>query len=146
MTELRELVLAFVIIFNKRRSGEVAKVKTEEWNDRHKWKDQTNEDMERLTELEKKLVNTHELIYIVGKCRKYVPIIFPLLTTRAINRIVQNCRNDEYLFQNKGEGYIRGSDAMRNVIQYCGCLNCPERITSTSLRKLTATSFRAGKL
>lgn len=140
---IAECVLAKLLIYNKRRSSEVAKIRIEDWNGRGKWKDMALKDIKNLDETEKIMVKDNDIIYVLGKCRKFVPVIFPSELQPAVKWLAEKSHNI-YLFPNKSQGYIRGHDALRHVCLSAGVAE-GDAITSTKSRKLLATILQVSE-
>ena len=137
---LKETVLAYLILFNKRRSSEVANLTVAGWREKHKLKENALEETRKLTEEEKKLLNSVELVYVVGKCRRYVPIIFTQDVIELIDWFCSQAGACSYIFSNNNDLPIRGHDAMRTVSNAAGIPS--NTMTSTKFRKLAATTLQ----
>jgi len=145
---LAELTLARIIIFNKRRSGEVAKMTVKVYNERPKWHESALDEFSAvLSPLEKKLSKRMQLVKIPAKRGSTAPVLLTHDMVSAIDlliryRTVAGIADDNpFLFANEnstdGEP-LRGHDCVRKAavaaqVQY------PERMTSTKLRKYMAT-------
>lgn len=136
---LSEIVMARVLIFNKRRSGEVAKMTKVQWESRNQWKDDVLKDAEALDATEKIVVKDFDLLYVNGKGQRYVPIIIPPIVTSALKWLSATTHN-QYVFCNQADGHIRGHDALRNSAKGAGVESSV--ITSTKFRKLSATTLQ----
>ena len=61
----------------------------------------------------------------VGKRGRRVPILYPGLIVKALNILVQNREkagiqpDNEYLFANSSSNFIRGCDAVRELVDEC---------------------------
>ncbi|KAJ8909473.1 hypothetical protein NQ315_012787 [Exocentrus adspersus] len=67
-SELASLTLSHIILFNKRRSGEAARMKIEHYTTRPSWQSKgVAEIKESLTEFETKLANSLTIVEIIGK-------------------------------------------------------------------------------
>ena len=100
LRRIKETLLAYIILFNKRRPAEVSRLTTEDWEKRGSWKTQTKGDQQRLSEEEKKLLSETEIVYVKGKCRRLVPIIFPKICVEKIEWI-NNFQQQKYIFSNE---------------------------------------------
>ncbi|XP_070550411.1 uncharacterized protein [Ptychodera flava] len=139
--------LAQVILFNRRREGEVSQMLlTTYMESSEKSVDQDEEVMKCLSPLEKQLLNQFTRIEIPGKRGRNVPI---LLTPQLKNYIDLLCRmrseagvhpNNRYLFARQYDslGCHSGSQCLRLYAASCGAKS-PGRLTSTNLRKHVAT-------
>ena len=146
--QLEEVVLARVIVFNKRRAGEVARMSMEDYHNRPKWQASSAEEFRAvLSPLEKQLCERMQLIKIVGKRQSSVPVLLTEDVVKAIDILVQYrdlcgiAADNPFLFANNtsrtGEP-LRGHDCIRRV-SLSASLQHPERVTSTRLRKYMAT-------
>ena len=143
---LNEVALAYLILFNRRRSGEVSKMKVKNFSERQAPGNQG--DIHKcLSEVERALCESFTRIEISGKRGKTVPI---LLTSEVENwistllefRVAAGVTDtNSYLFARSSlstEGHIRGCDVMRVWSQDAGARQ-PELLRSTRLRKHVAT-------
>lgn len=137
---ISEMALARIIVFNKRRSGEVAKMTIQQWNSRNRWKDDVLKDAKSLDETEKILVENFDLIYVNGKGGRYVPVIIPPIVTSTMKWLVETS-NNKFVFCNQVGGYLRGHDAVRNSVINAG-IESEAAINSTKFRKLSATTLQ----
>ncbi|XP_078026445.1 uncharacterized protein LOC144464173 [Epinephelus lanceolatus] len=142
-SELAKLTLCELIIFNRRREGEVSKMSVSSFTARQTW---SHPDVElALTDLEKKLCEHFQRIEIRGKRGRKVPL---LLTPemQASMELLAKTRNDcevpdsnQFMFARpQALTHFRGSDVIRQIAQSCGASN-PEALSSTKLRKHMAT-------
>ena len=138
MRFLKEVTLAYLIMYNKRRSSEVAKLTTDVWNERHAWKKSAREDEKKFSKTEVELLESFEMVYIKGKRNRFVPILFPKETVGVVNWLSECHRH--FIFENNGGNFIRGHDAIRKVASAAGVFN--SNITSTNYRKLAATTLQ----
>nr|XP_029137256.1 uncharacterized protein LOC114921443 isoform X1 [Labrus bergylta] len=145
-SNLAKVTLAQIILFNRRREGEVSNMYLETYVARDS--SPLNEDVaEALSELEKMLCHHFERVEIRGKRGRKVPIILTpamvkslelLVTSRDLCGVVDN----PYLFARPGfETRLRGSDCIRELARSCGAQK-PEAFSSTKLRKQVATLSR----
>ena len=148
-TKLNKLVLAYLIVFNRRREGEVSKLKLKTYIEQPKYDDfETDICQETLSATEKILTEHFKYMSTVGKRGRRVPIVYPGLIVKALDILVQNREkggiqpNNEYLFANSTENYIRGGDVLREFVEQCHSkhpLKKPYLIRSTKLRKHVST-------
>ena len=146
---LNKLVLAYLIVFNRRREGEVSKVKLATYTNKPNYDDlETDTIQETLSPIEKHLSKTYSYMSTIGKRNRRVPILYPDLIVRALNTLVQNRQNcgilssNTYLFPNSVGNYIRGNDCLRELVEQCQLkhtLKKPLLIKSTPLRKHVST-------
>ena len=135
---LKEAALAFLIIFNKRRASEVAKLMKTNWQNRSKWKANALEEMEKLDSTEQLLVASMEVVYVRGKGGKFVPILFPEFIVSTIKWLSTTA--EKFIFENDAGSFIRGNDAVRHMAESAQI--SPDGISSTRLRKLAATTLQ----
>ncbi|XP_026134601.1 uncharacterized protein LOC113112899 isoform X3 [Carassius auratus] len=142
--KLAKVILAQVILFNRRRAGEVSKMTLSAYvcqnpSDPH-------EDVnEALSDLEKKLCQHFSRIEIRGKRGRKVPVLLTPVMKQGLDLLVgtrQECevpRENVYLFARPSAlTCYRGSDCLRHFAKVCGAKS-PESLTSTKLRKQTGT-------
>jgi len=139
---LTQVVLAKVILFNRKRQGEVSKIKLSDYN--MKRKADNSEIALALTDFERALLQTLERIEIRGKRGRTVPVLLTQEMTRWIDHLltVRSTlipETNQYLFATVGEyARFRGSDAMRKFAIECKATK-PFLLTSTKLRKHVAS-------
>ncbi|KAL1448330.1 hypothetical protein WDU94_015616 [Cyamophila willieti] len=138
---LRNLTLAHLVVFNRKRVGEVSKVKRSTMTMRNPsaMDNGTNEML--LDGIEEKLMSFMTRIEIRGKKKRGVPLLLTPHMVKCVD-ILEKYRhffipeNNIYFFANNTNGFIRGSDVLRRVTMECEVQN----ITSTTLRKHLATT------
>ena len=142
---LAKITLCKMIIFNKRRGGEVSRISLTDYGMRSKWSSKKNEDIfNSLSDLEKKLADRLDLMKVRGKRGRHVPIILTPEVVQSMDLLVKDRpyigikESNKYFFANKGDKYIRGHDVLHEVIVKVNLRN-PSAITSTNLRKYVAT-------
>lgn len=140
---LTQLLLAKLILFNRKRQGEVSKATVEDWQKRGK-ADPNCDASAALTEFERTLLKILERMEIRGKRGRTVPILLTTEVTVWLSKLVE-CRplhitaESPFLFAtNAVESHYRGSDALRKFALLCRA-NKPELLTSTKLRKHVAS-------
>ncbi|XP_035812761.2 uncharacterized protein LOC118471566 [Amphiprion ocellaris] len=145
-SNLAKVILAQIILFNRRREGEVSKMRLEAFLTRDN--SPLNEDIgEALTALEKRLCQHFERVEIRGKRGRKVPVILTPVMVQSLELMVEersSCGIGEniYLFARPGfETRLRGSDCIRELARKCGAEK-PEALSSTKLRKQVATLSR----
>lgn len=146
-SKLASLTLSRIILFNKRRSGEAARMKIEHYTKRPTWQSQGVAEMkESLTEFETKLANALTVVDIIGKRGRKVPVLLTkemkesvdfLLATRKVVGVPEE---NPFVFARLGDlnSYMRGHDCIKKWCSEAN-LESPESITSTKLRKYVAT-------
>mgnify|MGYP001793677343 CR=1 FL=1 len=144
-SELQQALLTLLIVFNRRRAGEVSKMTLRDYGGQHDPMDQAEEyDM---SELEKNLCSYFKRVQVVGKRGRLVPILLTPLMTEALS-LLFNCRDEMkisadniYMFACMyagSENHIRGTETLRRYSAACGAER-PEALRSTKLRKHIAT-------
>lgn len=143
--QLAKATLCKIIVFNKRRGGEVSRITLKDFTERPKWSSQKNEDISKsLTELEKKLAEKLDMIKVSGKRGRHVPILLTQDVVKAMDLLVRERRNvtvrenNKYFFATTGDKYLRGHEVLHTYVNNAGVSN-PAAITSTNLRKYIAT-------
>ena len=144
---LEESILAQLILFNRRRQGEVSKLLMSQISSLAE-PTYSQDVYTNLSPLEKELVNSFTRIEIPGKRNNRVPLLFTSELKSAVSRLTdKQIRHDAgvddhnmfvFAVPNGSQGYIRGSDVLRNFAVKCGATN-PENLRSTALRKHVAT-------
>jgi len=142
--ELAEVTLADVIIFNRRRSGEVAQLTIEDYN-RRTTVDASSDVHGGLSMLEQNVCKLFSRIELRGKRDGIVPLLVTEHVRSAIDLLVESRSSagvkmsNQYVFAlSHSENYIRGSDAVRKAAVHSGAAN-PSTLTSTNFRKHIAT-------
>ncbi|XP_062419595.1 uncharacterized protein LOC134132279 isoform X3 [Pungitius pungitius] len=145
-TELARVTLAQIIVFNRRRAGEVSKMTLESFKKR----DQTelHEDIAvGLSPFEQKLAKHFSRVEMLGKRGRKVavllnPEVVSATTLLADKRDSCNVHRDNPFLFGKPRcppsSYYRGQDCIRGFASRCGAKN-PEYLKSTHLRKHVAT-------
>ncbi len=133
---LAELTVGRLILFNRRRASEVSNLKVSQWRQRSMWKKDAED--AKLSEEELKLVKEMELVYVIGKGRKFVPVLFPNECVAVTNWLACNMADDEYVFSTKAGKPLRGTVVLKSLSAEAG-LN---GLKSTKFRKFTATSLQ----
>lgn len=138
---LSESILSQVILFNRRRQGEAAKMLLETYESKN-----SEDVMQCLSKLERDLSNDFTRIVIRGKRGRKVPVLLTREMTRSVDFLIEHrtLENDisdsnKYVFAKiKSDSHIRGSDCLRKFAHLCDAKH-PETLTSTQLRKHIAT-------
>ena len=141
---LAKVTLAQVILFNRRREGEVSKMSLSAFTSRDT--SAPHEDVNlALSELEKKLCHHFTRIEMRGKRGRKVAILLSPVMYEALNMLHQKrkqcgvLKENAYVFARPGAmSHYRGSDCIRQFVQLCDVKN-PLSLTSTRLRKHMAT-------
>ncbi|XP_074518732.1 uncharacterized protein LOC141784770 [Halichoeres trimaculatus] len=143
-SHLAKITLTQVILFNRRRAGEVSKMPLSAFlsNSQSNPEDDVNE---ALSAVEKKLCQHFRRVEIRGKRGRKVPVLLTPSMQQALDLLVrkrQGCgvpKENKYLFgRPHALTCYRGSDCLRHFAKICGAKS-PESLTSTKLRKQTGT-------
>lgn len=143
---LRDIVLTRLIVFNRRRQGEVAQLTLHEISKLSK-ADEQGAVTEKLSPLEKKLNQYFFRIEVRGKRGSTVPILLNSETKDWLDLLVSKRRyleipaQNPYVFARPHNGslyHVRGADCLRQISKECGAKQ-PELLRSTRLRKHIAT-------
>ena len=143
---LRDIVLTRLILFNRRRQGEVSYLKLEEYQKI----EQGGKDgfiMNHLSPLEKQLCKYFSRVEVRGKRGKTVPLLMNLETKGWLDIVVSQrdvvgvAKENQYVFARNHYGsldHVRGCDCLRTFSIECGAKQ-PELLRATKLRKQIAT-------
>lgn len=143
---LCETTLTIVLVFNRKRVGEVQYLTMENY-EKYAEKNIQTESLNALTDFEKTMSHFFKRVVVLGKGSKPVPILFTkkmqtfidmLLKVRKSTDIVPEC--NKYLFANPGsyDRWVIGSAVLRKFASRCGAKN-PDLLTSGKFRKQIAT-------
>ncbi len=142
---LNEVALCHLIMFNRRRQGEVSKMKLEDFR-KHTTASVNGECL--LTDLERHLCKMFRVVEIVGKRGRTVPVLLSNEAVAWLSALVAKrneagvAHDNTYLFARcsyGGTGHIRGCDCIRVYADMAGLDNAAS-IRSTKLRKHVATA------
>ena len=146
---LIKLVLAYIIVFNRRREGEVSCVKLEQYTHKPDYNEyETDICRDSLSDTEKILVKQFNYMSTRGKRGRRVPILYSGLIKKALDTLHANRGkagihpDNIYLFPNSSDKFIRGGDAVRDLVNEYGPkykFQKPHLIRSTKLRKHVST-------
>ncbi len=145
-SDLSQVTLAQLILFNRRREGEVSRMEVTTYLQRN----QTNmqdEILESLSPFEKKLCENLTRVEVRGKRGRKVPILLPANVKESVELLIKTradagiSPSNPYIFARPYYGSqenVRGCDSLKRYAKSCGAKH-PENITSTKLRKHVAT-------
>ncbi|XP_022109705.1 uncharacterized protein LOC110989543 isoform X2 [Acanthaster planci] len=144
LQKLNEVSLCHLIRFNRRRQGEVSKMKLEDF---HKHSTAKLEGECLLSDLERQLCKMFRVVEIVGKRGRTVPVLLSneavaWLSALVAKRHEAGVAQDNFLFARfcyGGRGHIRGSGCLKAYADKAGLDNASS-IRSTKLRKHVATA------
>ncbi|KAG5875204.1 hypothetical protein JTB14_016982 [Gonioctena quinquepunctata] len=142
---LVKCTLALLVLFNRRRIGEIQFLDMESYE---RPPENLNQDemLSCLTEFEKSLCNMFKRVVVFGKGSKPVPILFSKKIQKYTDLIIQIRRTtnfvpkeNKYVFATSGSTrWISGSAVLQKLARECGAQQ-PELLTSTRFRKQIAT-------
>ncbi|XP_039544399.1 uncharacterized protein LOC120490938 isoform X1 [Pimephales promelas] len=144
-SQLAQITLCEVILFNRRRAGEVSKMRLNSYVLRNT--SVLHSDVaDALSEVEQKLCQHFQRIEIRGKRDRKVPILLTPSMLASMELLVQNRQtcgvlDENYFFFAKPmteTSFYRGTDCIRKVAHQCGAKH-PKNLSSTKLRKHIAT-------
>lgn len=145
--------LAFTILYNRRRVGDVQYL-TIECYQRNSTATSQTEFADTLSESERVLTRTYKRVTTGGKHSRAVVILFPPLLQKFVNLLidVRNRTNivpveNRYLFAYPGQHnqWVRGDIVLRNLAKNSNAKN-PSALTSNRLRKQIATVMQLANL
>ncbi|XP_073667997.1 uncharacterized protein [Paramisgurnus dabryanus] len=142
--DLAKSTLAQIIIFNRRRAGEVSKMRLKNFIERDKSPLHADVSL-GLTKFEKKLCEHFSRVEIRGKRGRKVAVLLTPFMVESLNLLVSKrmeCGVPDtniFLFARpQCSTYYRGQDCLRLHAEKCGAKK-PEYLRSTQLRKHVAT-------
>lgn len=138
-SQIQSALLTLIIVFNRRRSGEVSRMTLDDYYGTHSAS--LDSDEFELSPFEKALCKSLKRVEIRGKRSRTVPFLLTELMQQTLTLLLK-CREtvnikptNTYVFAcMTGDGYIRGTDCLRKQSNMCGALR-PEALRSTKLRK-----------
>ncbi|XP_021353744.1 uncharacterized protein LOC110450516 [Mizuhopecten yessoensis] len=145
-----EVTEAKLVVYNRRRTGELQAIRLTDYKRRCTATDgeSCSNMMGELSDFEKKLLETQEVMTVRGKTGRGVPVILPretkaamaYLTSIEVRKSAGIDIHNPYVFASQGDGHgvVRAYDALSKACKAAD-LKAPERITSTNLRKYMAT-------
>ena len=142
---LAEVTLVQLIMFNRRRSGEVSKMRIEMFSAASNNAIQQSDVTNHLSAVEVKLCNILMRVEIPGKRGNIVPVLMTAKYKEQVECIINHRESGDipatnsYVFaQANSEKHLSGCDNMRKYSSRCGA-KCPQSLRSTALRKHVAT-------
>ncbi|XP_029942327.1 uncharacterized protein LOC115384133 isoform X2 [Salarias fasciatus] len=143
-TRLATVTLAEVILFNRRREGEVSKMPLSAFTLRDTSRVHSDVAL-GLSKLEQKLCKHFQRIEIRGKRNRKVPVLLTPDMLSSMEVLVEHRRlcgvpdDNSYFFARcEANTHLRGCDAIRRVAKECGAKH-PDTLSSTKLRKQVST-------
>lgn len=148
-SQLCRLVLAYLVIFNRRRGGELERLPLANYEARSKGAVSPDYTC-GLSDFEKKLCATLERVEMRGKKGRKVAVLFTEFATNAVDVLIKLRlqagvdENNPYLFARCNSSSLdpqRSSECIRFVAEQAQVAN-RESVTSTKLRKQVATQLQ----
>ena len=144
---LAKATLALITIFNRKRGGEVQRMKVEDFKLKPQMSRCDSEILNGLTETEKNLTGILQRVEIRGKFNRPVPILLTPVMVQSIQKLLQMhtsmMLDSPYLFITpSGSNPYRGSDTIRHYAEAAEICN-DALFTATNLRKQLATLSQA---
>ena len=139
LRKLRELTLAQIVLFNRRRGGEAQRIEVQQVKEGFLAKNLNDDVMETLSKFEQKLANTLERFEIRGKRGRRVPVLLTERHKRRVNILLKHhTGNSKYLFPLAEDTTLSTWKILSDLAKECGAER-PELLTSTNLRKHVGT-------
>lgn len=143
--KLAQSTLALLLIFNRKRIGEIQYLDIETYERKFSSIKQ-DEMLSCLTEFEKTISNSFKRVVVFGKGNKPVPILFTKRLEKFTDCLIQVRKStyivpetNRYIFANpNSDRWMAGSYILRKLAKDCGAKH-PELLTSTRFRKQIAT-------
>ena len=151
-TELRDLLVSRLTLFNARRGGEPARLLLSEWHDaeNNSWIDVSRlESM--ITDVDRELFHSMKVTFQGGKGNNHlVPVLFPLDTISAMRKLIDVrdsagiSKTNRYMFPcvQASEAHVSGWHAVRRICTEAE-LKDPQTMTATKMRHRISTLYAA---
>ncbi|XP_014823286.1 PREDICTED: uncharacterized protein LOC106903805 [Poecilia mexicana] len=145
-SELAQVTLTQLILFNRRREGEVSRMELNTYLQRNQH-DMHDEVLESLSKFEKKLCENLARVEVRGKRGRKVPVLFTTNIKQSVELLIKTREEvgisptNPYIFARPfygSQGNFRGCDSLKRFAESCGAKQ-PQNLTSTKLRKHIAT-------
>ena len=150
---LAELVLTRLVIFNKLRATEPAKLELSHYFNKPDWIKESNKELiDNLQPLEKKIMERMDLIQIPGKRNRKVPILMTPDVSAAMKLLVEmrnKCgapKRNKYFFATDSENGFFNTWLVLHNHAVMAKVDKPRLITSCRLRKYVATLAHVCKM
>lgn len=149
-TNLRTLVVARLTLFNARRGEEASRILLKEWQDALDGTWLPEDEVEKIEDIDVKfLVGQFKLCYLQGKGKKFVPVLIPNDTVKAIEILVKErhefgiSQENKFVFATKdragnGNSHCSGWHA---VAEACKKAGVTAGITATKMRHRASTYY-----
>jgi hypothetical protein len=149
---LAEVVLTRLVVFNKRRASEPAKLEFAQYLSRPNWIRESNKELiSNLQPVEKKLIERIDLIQVPGKRNRKVPILVTPDVSVAMELLVKQrskCgvpKNNKYFFATDSPNGFFNTWLVLHNHSVAAKVDKPRLITSCRLRKYVATLAQVWK-
>lgn len=142
--EFCKLLLAQIILFNRKRGGEAERMTVENFKEAQLGGAADSVVLETLNEFEKNLCKTHTRVEIIGKKNRKVPVLLTESMKKNILLLIKMGSKEKisskFLFAKPRDTRfpLRGVDSLREAVKEAE-VKQPELLTSTLLRKQMAT-------
>jgi hypothetical protein len=145
--QLAKACLANLILFNRRRSGEAARMLISEYKEAMAHTTPNDDILQCLSPMEKALVERFRRVAIVGKRDRSVPVLLTKTACEEIDHLIAARKEagvsdaNEFVFARpyfSSEDHLAGHECLSKAAKESGAEQ-PENITSTRLRKHLAT-------
>ena len=145
--QLNAVLLTQVILFNRKRQGEVSRMTLTDY-ERRMEKGHSEDIVQCLSQHEQSLLKCLTVVEIEGKRGRTVPVLLTASMKKCVSVLSSTrsqigvCEQNMYLFPRVhflSEGHVRGSDCLRELTEECKELRMPELLRSTNLRKQIGT-------
>lgn len=149
--KLAKFIVAWIIVFNRRRVGEVQNITVEEFLCRQSVDDESNEQMmSTMSEDAKAVARKFKRMKIRGKLGRTVPVLLKPIVDKAINLLLSYRQeagisiDRQFLFELPSSSamnvkIVNACEVLRNLSILCGAAN-PSSLRGTTLRKHMATT------
>jgi hypothetical protein len=137
-----------LVVFNRKRVGEIANFRLEEWKERQLPGELRNDMKAALTKTEQFFCKTMTRVETVGKRLRAVPMLFTEEMVEALEVLIEYRESvglipasNVYVFAlaKSVQGYIYGCQIISTIADACGA-NVPTSLRSTKLRHHIATT------
>lgn len=147
-------MIAFILLFNRRRAGEVGKMKVKNFLDAKMVQpDMENDEVyKNVPPIERELAADNLLVKLIGKRHRHVPLMIPSFMLEGMDMIVEPSARDamgipkanKFLFPVRTpDGHMEPCGILRRFTRNKAFrLKHPERIRTTKLRKNLATAVQ----
>ncbi|XP_038047636.1 uncharacterized protein LOC119721741 [Patiria miniata] len=145
LKRMQKVTLVRLLLFNKRRPLELSQITTDTYINRPGWNNSRVEELLcQMTSLEKKLLESHDLLKMIGKRGRTVPVIVPPDCSKSLNAISKLRHlfippSNQYMFaRNTPSTHMQAGHVLKEIISEVS-LDSPQDIRTTKMQKYTAT-------